>query len=77
MDIDRMTVKDESQSNMGKIYMAMGYFLLFFSLIILLSIFFTETWIGKMTNLGAGVILLLISLAELLYGYRLKQKAES
>ncbi len=72
-----MTVKDENQSNMGKIYMAMGYFLLFFSLIILLSIFFTETWIGKMTNLGAGVILLLISLAELLYGYRLKQKAES
>jgi hypothetical protein len=40
--------------------MALGLFMLIFAVIIFLSIFFTETFIGKMTNLGAGLILLII-----------------
>lgn len=44
----------------SQINMALGLFLLIFAIIIFISIFFTETFIGKMTNLGAGVILLII-----------------
>ncbi len=36
---------------------ALGAFLLFFALVVLVSIFFTDTGIGKLTNLGAGVVI--------------------
>ena len=37
-----------------QIHMSLGVFLVFFGLVVLVSIFFTETGIGKLTNLGAG-----------------------
>ncbi len=36
---------------------ALGAFLLFFAAVVLVSIFFTDTGIGKLTNLGAGVVI--------------------
>lgn len=44
----------------AQINRALGVFLLFFTGIILVSIFFTDTTIGKLTNLGAGGIIGLI-----------------
>ena len=42
---------------MSQINMALGVFISFFASVVLVSILFTETPIGKMTNLGAGLIL--------------------
>jgi len=36
---------------------ALGAFLVFFGVVVLVSTFFTDTQIGKLTNLGAGVII--------------------
>ncbi|MBN1509848.1 MAG: hypothetical protein JW955_23580 [Sedimentisphaerales bacterium] len=36
---------------------ALGTFLAIFGLLVLVSIFFTDTGIGKLANLGAGVII--------------------
>jgi putative Mn2+ efflux pump MntP len=44
----------------AKINNVLGLFILFFGVVILISIFFTETFIGQMTNLVAGIILALI-----------------
>ena len=41
----------------AKINNVLGMFLLFFGLIILTAIYFTETSIGQITNLVAGIIL--------------------
>lgn len=71
-----MNENELHQISLGKIYMAMGYFLLFFGGAVLISIFFTETFIGKMTNLGAGLILALISSAMIFYGFRIKKSGE-
>ena len=53
--------KEESQKDqMVQINRALGIFLLFFSSLIIVSVFFTETFVGKMTNLAAGLILTFI-----------------
>lgn len=44
----------------AQINRALGVFMLFFAAIVLISIFFTSTTIGKLTNLGAGGIIGLI-----------------
>lgn len=36
---------------------ALGSFLLFFALVVLVSIFWTDTCIGRLTNLGAGAVI--------------------
>jgi len=41
----------------SQINKALGSFLLFFALVVLMSILFTDTGIGKLTNLGAGVVI--------------------
>jgi hypothetical protein len=54
--------QDERQNKLqeAQINRALGVFMLFFALIILISIFFTQTNIGKLTNLAAGGIIGLI-----------------
>ena len=44
----------------AQINRALGVFMLCFAVIILVAICFTETTIGKLTNLGAGAIIGLI-----------------
>ena len=48
---------------MQKINRALGLFLVCFSVIILVAVFFTETIRGKLTNCIAGLILAAIGLA--------------
>lgn len=49
--------RDEERTRMSQINLALGVFVSFFGSVVLISIFFTETSIGKLTNLIAGVIL--------------------
>ena len=53
---------------------ALGAFLLFFALVVLVAIFFTDTGIGKLTNLGAGVVIGGIGGAMFLHGLRTGRK---
>jgi Flp pilus assembly protein TadB len=48
--------KDRAQNRMEQINRALGLFICFFSAVVLVSIFLTETFVGKMTNLVAGLI---------------------
>ncbi len=52
---------------------ALGTFLVFFGLVVLVSIFFTETGIGKLTNLGAGAVIGGIGAAMIYKGRRIKR----
>lgn len=53
-----MQEKNELDENaLKKINRALGVFVTFFGTVVLVSIFFTESFLGKMTNLGAGIIL--------------------
>ena len=52
---------------------ALGAFLVFFGLVVLVSIFFTDTGIGKLTNLGAGVVIGGIGAAMIYKARRLKK----
>jgi len=60
-----MTSKEEMKEHHGELQealtnRALGVFLLFFALVIFVSCFFTETAVGKLTNLVAGGIIGLI-----------------
>ena len=57
---NEQTASDEERARMSQINLALGVFVSFFGSVVLISIFFTETSIGKMTNLIAGVILVTI-----------------
>jgi hypothetical protein len=46
---------------------ALGLFTLFFGIIILIATLFTETFVGLMTNLVAGLIISLIGGGMILY----------
>ena len=41
----------------ARISKALGAFLMFFAAVVLVSILFTDTGIGRLTNLGAGVVI--------------------
>ena len=47
----------------AQINRALGLFLLFFACVVLVSIFFTPTLVGKLTDLAAGAIIGLIAAA--------------
>lgn len=54
---NEQAARDEERNIMSQINLALGVFVSFFGSVVLISIFFTETSIGKLTNLIAGVIL--------------------
>lgn len=54
----------------AQINKVLGSFLLFFALVVLVSTFFTDTAIGKVTNLGAGTVLAAIGGIMLLTGLK-------
>ena len=56
-----------------QINMSLGVFLVFFGLVVLVSIFFTDTGIGKLTNLGAGAVIGGIGGAMIYKARRLKR----
>jgi hypothetical protein len=57
----------------AQINMALGTFLAFFGLVVLVSILFTETEIGKLTNLGAGTVIGGIGAAMIYRARRLRK----
>ncbi len=65
---DARTLHD---SQMNK---ALGAFLLFFAAVVLVSIFFTDTGIGKLTNLGAGAVIGIIGGLMFLKGLGAERK---
>jgi len=52
---------------------ALGAFLVFFGLVVLVSILFTDTGIGKLTNLGAGAIIGGIGVLMIYKAHRIKK----
>jgi putative Mn2+ efflux pump MntP len=70
---DKNTLQRLQQAQINR---ALGTFMLAFSLIVLVSIFFTQTFIGKMTNLVAGLIMGSIGAAMILKS-RKTQKLEA
>jgi len=61
MENQDTTNKEEAQkAQMAQINRALGVFLLFFGAVILVAVLFTESFVGKMTNLAAGLILAFI-----------------
>jgi len=60
----------------AQIHNALGAFLVFFGLVVLASIFFTDTGIGKLTNLGAGAIIGGIGAAMMYKAHRLKSRSD-
>ncbi len=69
---NELTDKDKAQNRMGRINRALGLFICFFSAVVLISIFLTDTFVGKMTNLGAGLIFAVVGIIMIL-----KSKAKS
>lgn len=67
------TARDSERARMSQINMALGAFVCFFASVVLVSIFFTETLVGKMTNLGAGLILAVIGVGMIVQS-RTKQR---
>ena len=57
---DTPNKEDAHKIQMAQINRALGVFLLFFGAVILVAVLFTESFVGKMTNLAAGLILALI-----------------
>jgi hypothetical protein len=53
---------------------ALGAFLVFFALVVFVSVFFTDTGIGKLTNLGAGAVIGGIGGVMFLRGLRADRK---
>jgi putative Mn2+ efflux pump MntP len=60
---DNQSEKNQTQNKMAQINRALGLFICFFAAVVLVSMFFTETFVGKMTNLVAGLILAAVGVA--------------
>jgi len=66
--------KEQQKLQLAQTNRALGIFILFFGVIIIISVFFTETFVGRMTNLVAGLILCTIGGIMILKGKK-NQKA--
>lgn len=62
--------QDSASSKEYQSQIAVGLFLIIFSFTILIAFFFTETTVGKVTNVISGIILLVIGLGFGLLGWR-------
>jgi uncharacterized membrane protein len=57
-----------------QIHRALGTFLVIFGLVVLVSIGFTDTGIGKLTDLGAGAVITGIGAAMVYKARRLRKR---
>ena len=60
MDNKEIPDEDSQQLDSARVNRALGVFLLMFGLLVLLAVFFTETVEGRLTNLVAGLVLVMI-----------------
>lgn len=65
-----MTEDNPQHMQIAKINKALGLFLLCFAGVIFIAVFFTEGFIGRMTNLVAGLILAAIGAVMVLVSGR-------
>ncbi len=70
-------MNEDQDNQIAMINRALGIFLLFFSAVILVAIFFTETFVGKMTNLAAGLVICFFGAILFFRGGRKKLPCES
>ena len=54
------TIEDREKLKASQINNALGFFILIFGLIVVFAMFFTETFVQKMTDLAAGITLAII-----------------
>lgn len=66
----------QRRSQEARINNALGLFLLFFAVVILISIFFTRTLVGRLTNLVAAGLIGLIGGAMVWWSRRAKRPEE-
>jgi len=59
---NELNKKQEAQNRMEQINKALGLFICFFAAVVLISIFWTKSGAGKVTNLGAGLILAIVGI---------------
>jgi membrane protein YdbS with pleckstrin-like domain len=75
MDSKETTGKEASQkAQLAQINKALAVFLLFFSAVVVIAVFFTETWTGKLANLAAGLILAVIAVVLILMAKKNPEK---
>lgn len=59
-------IEKQGKIRAAQINNALGIFILFFGIVVISAMFFTDTFIGQMTNLAAGVLLSIIGLGMVL-----------
>ena len=62
--------ENQRESQQAQINGALGIFLLFFGVIVLIAMIFTQTLVGRLTNLAAGGIIGLIGGAMFYHSHR-------
>jgi putative Mn2+ efflux pump MntP len=62
-----MDIKDKAKLKSMQINNALGLFILFFGVVVVVAIPFSDNFFDKMTNLVAGVILVIIGLGMIIY----------
>ena len=62
-----MDIKDKAKLKSMQINNALGLFILFFGVVVVIAIPFSDNFFDKMTNLVAGVILVIIGLGMIIY----------
>ncbi len=67
-------IEKRNQQKSAQINFALGVFILFFGILVLVATFFTETPIGMKTNLSAGVVLCIIGGAMCFFAHRKKNR---
>ncbi|RKX41794.1 MAG: hypothetical protein DRP64_10875 [Verrucomicrobia bacterium] len=65
-----MTDLDKEKNKSARINKVLGVFVLYFGVVIVVATFFTDTFIGQMTNLVAGIILVGIGVGMMLRAQR-------
>ncbi len=59
-------IEKQGKIRAAQINNALGLFILFFGIVVVSAMFFTDTFVGQMTNLAAGLLLSLIGLGMIL-----------
>ncbi len=59
-------IEKQGKLRAAQINNALGLFILFFGIVVISAMFFTDTFIGQMTNLTAGILLTAIGLGMVL-----------
>ena len=63
-------IQGQEKLRSAQINNVLGLFVLFFGIIIIFAMFFTDSFIGQMTNLVAGLLMFLIGLGMVLVARR-------